>query len=175
MLHTWVVGKGDSLWSIADVTYGKGSYWNELKKANKSKVHGAQNIIRDGDTLACWGEGNVGQLGNEAVDETELGDAVESLANGVRIHVADEAREVLAVALDRPAVLAPGDDALRQWCGELGPDDLGIEAVAAGVDREAAIDAGHDPLIQQCEPDRPGRIGGQPLNGLSGVPRPAGR
>lgn len=48
---TWVVGKGDSLWSIADVTYGKGTYWNEIKKANKSKVHGAQNIIRDGDTL----------------------------------------------------------------------------------------------------------------------------
>ena len=47
----WTVGKGDSLWSIADQTYGKGTYWNELKKANKSKVHGAQNIIRDGDVL----------------------------------------------------------------------------------------------------------------------------
>ncbi|MBA3462715.1 MAG: LysM peptidoglycan-binding domain-containing protein [Deltaproteobacteria bacterium] len=48
---TWTVGKGDSLWSIADHTYGKGTYWNELKKANKSKVHGAQNIILDGEVL----------------------------------------------------------------------------------------------------------------------------
>ncbi|WP_410968910.1 LysM peptidoglycan-binding domain-containing protein, partial [Salmonella sp. SAL4444] len=28
---TWTVGKGDSLWSIADKTYGKGTYWNEIK------------------------------------------------------------------------------------------------------------------------------------------------
>ncbi len=49
--ETWVVGKGDSLWSIANATYGKGTYWNEIKKANKKHVHGAQNIIRDGDAL----------------------------------------------------------------------------------------------------------------------------
>lgn len=48
---TWTVGKGDSLWSIANQTYGKGTYWGDVKKANKAKVHGAQNIIRDGDVL----------------------------------------------------------------------------------------------------------------------------
>lgn len=47
----WTIGKGDSLWRIADQIYGKGTYWHEIKKANKSKVHGAQNIIRDGDVL----------------------------------------------------------------------------------------------------------------------------
>jgi hypothetical protein len=47
----WTVGKGDSLWSIANEVYGKGTYWHELKKANKSKVHGPQNIIRDNDVL----------------------------------------------------------------------------------------------------------------------------
>jgi hypothetical protein len=47
----WTVTKGDSLWSIANQVYGKGTYWHELKKANKPKVHGAQNIIRDGDVL----------------------------------------------------------------------------------------------------------------------------
>src|SRR5687768_16113737 len=48
---TWTVRKGDSLWSIANEIYGKGTYWNELKKANKGKVHGKQNIIRDGAVL----------------------------------------------------------------------------------------------------------------------------
>ncbi|HEY5951420.1 MAG TPA: LysM peptidoglycan-binding domain-containing protein [Kofleriaceae bacterium] len=47
----WTVTKGDSLWSIADLIYGKGTYWAEIKKANKDKVHGAQNIIRDGEVL----------------------------------------------------------------------------------------------------------------------------
>jgi hypothetical protein len=47
----WTVTKGDSLWSIANNVYGKGTYWVEVKKANKGKVHGAQNIIRDGDVL----------------------------------------------------------------------------------------------------------------------------
>ena len=47
----FTVGKGDSLWTIANQAYGKGTYWNEIKKANKAKVHGSQNIIRDGDAL----------------------------------------------------------------------------------------------------------------------------
>lgn len=47
----WTVMKGDSLWSIANEIYGKGTYWHELKKANKAKVHGKQNIIRDGAVL----------------------------------------------------------------------------------------------------------------------------
>lgn len=48
----WTVTKGDSLWSIANQIYGKGTYWLEVKKANRAKVHGAQNIIRDGDVLS---------------------------------------------------------------------------------------------------------------------------
>jgi hypothetical protein len=47
----WTVLKGDSLWSIANEVYGKGTYWHELKQANKAKVHGKQNIIRDGEVL----------------------------------------------------------------------------------------------------------------------------
>jgi hypothetical protein len=47
----WTVTKNDSLWSIADKIYGKGTYWEDIKRANKAKVHGAQNIIHDGDAL----------------------------------------------------------------------------------------------------------------------------
>jgi nucleoid-associated protein YgaU len=49
---TWTVTAGNSLWSIANEIYGKGTYWSEIRKANKAKVHGAQNIIRDGDVLS---------------------------------------------------------------------------------------------------------------------------
>ncbi|MEO7095235.1 MAG: hypothetical protein ABI175_18385, partial [Polyangiales bacterium] len=47
----WTVTRADSLWRIADITYGSGTYWNEIKKANKAKVHGPTNIIRDNDVL----------------------------------------------------------------------------------------------------------------------------
>jgi LysM domain len=49
---TWTVTNNNSLWGIANEIYGKGTYWDELKKANKSKVHGAQNVIHTGDVLA---------------------------------------------------------------------------------------------------------------------------
>ncbi len=48
---TWTVTRADSLWKIADQIYGSGTYWNEIKKANKAKVHGPTNIIRDNDVL----------------------------------------------------------------------------------------------------------------------------
>jgi hypothetical protein len=48
---THKVKKTSSLWSIANETYGKGTYWHEIKKANKQKVHGSQNVIRTGDEL----------------------------------------------------------------------------------------------------------------------------
>lgn len=48
---THKVKETSSLWSIANETYGKGTYWHEIKKANKHKVHGSQNIIRTGDEL----------------------------------------------------------------------------------------------------------------------------
>lgn len=48
---THIVGPGDSLWSLADQTYGNGKYWREIKKANPGKVRGAKNVIRDGDEL----------------------------------------------------------------------------------------------------------------------------
>lgn len=48
---THTVGPGDSLWSLADKTYGSGKYWREIKKANPGKVRGAKNVIRDGDEL----------------------------------------------------------------------------------------------------------------------------
>jgi hypothetical protein len=47
----WTVTNNDSLWTIAEKIYGKGTYWEEIKKANKAKVHGAQNVIHDGDAL----------------------------------------------------------------------------------------------------------------------------
>ena len=47
----WTVDGNDSLWSIANTIYGKGTYWNEIKKANKGKVHGKENIIHTGDVL----------------------------------------------------------------------------------------------------------------------------
>lgn len=48
---THTVGKGDSLWSIAAKTYGNGTYWSQIKAANKGKVHGADHVIIDGDEL----------------------------------------------------------------------------------------------------------------------------
>lgn len=46
-----IVGPGDSLWSIANAYYGRGTYWKTIQTANPGKVHGPKHIIRDGDVL----------------------------------------------------------------------------------------------------------------------------
>ncbi len=52
---TYTVKSGDTLWEIAEATYGDGSQWHKILDANKDKVgylpNGSQALIVTGQTL----------------------------------------------------------------------------------------------------------------------------
>lgn len=68
---TYVVQRGDSLWSIAakPEIYGKGTRWRELLEANRELLHGSPDRIRSGITLRIPRGGAAGDSGDSYEDE----------------------------------------------------------------------------------------------------------
>ncbi|MCB9763037.1 MAG: LysM peptidoglycan-binding domain-containing protein [Alphaproteobacteria bacterium] len=49
---THTIAPGDTLWGIAESTYGSGRYWRDIMVANPTTVHASGDLIIVGDTLA---------------------------------------------------------------------------------------------------------------------------
>jgi len=48
---TWHIERGDTLWAIARTTYGSGTYWEDIARANPEKVRRGGDLIIVGDEL----------------------------------------------------------------------------------------------------------------------------
>ena len=65
----YVVGPGDSLWSIAERAYGNGEQWPMIAQANENLVHGTGDLIQVGWQLTIPEPGEIGRPGTVTVQE----------------------------------------------------------------------------------------------------------